>query len=60
MKALVVICAIAAGGLLMWLVVWARNTWSTFTWPSYILQGIVVIATGVAVWRVTHESPRKT
>lgn len=59
MKALVVICAIAAGGLLMWLVVWARNTWSTFTWPSYILQVIVAIATGVAVWRVTHEPPRK-
>lgn len=55
MKALVVVGVVVAGALLMVLLVWARNTWPAFAWPSYVLQVLVVVAVGSAVWKAAHN-----
>lgn len=55
MKALVVVGVVVAGALLMVLLVWARNTWPALAWPSYVLQVLVVVAVGSAVWKAVHN-----
>lgn len=54
MKALAV-GIVAVGALFVVLLVWARNTWAAVAWPSYVLQVLVVVAVGSAVWRTAHK-----